>query len=113
MASPVGRTGVTGDPLAPVEDLDGFVSDTDIDEFTDQAVRGGIPMAIDLDVVVGGDAATLPARKDILLPENAPTEFQPHSGRHLSSVASPASRARAYSASHFPNSDPSSDAASA
>ena len=53
------------DPLSLVEDLDGLVGDTDIDEFTDQAVRGGIPMAIDLDVVVGGDAATLPARKDV------------------------------------------------
>jgi hypothetical protein len=62
---PVGRTGVAGDPLAPVEDLDGLVSDADIDEFTDQAVRGGIPMAIDLDMVVGRDAATLPARKDV------------------------------------------------
>jgi hypothetical protein len=46
-----------------VEDLDGLVGDTDIDEFTDQAVGGGIPMAIDLDVVVRGDAATLTARK--------------------------------------------------
>src|ERR1700719_3330121 len=65
VAAPVGRTGVAGDPLAPVEDLDGLVSDADIDEFTDQAVRGGIRMALDLDVVVGRDAATLPARKDV------------------------------------------------
>jgi hypothetical protein len=43
VAAPVGRTGVAGDPLAPVEDLDGLVSDADIDQFTDQAVRGGIP----------------------------------------------------------------------
>ena len=39
VAAPVGRTGVAGDPLAPVEDLDGLVSDADIDEFTDQASR--------------------------------------------------------------------------
>ena len=65
VAAPVGRTGVAGDPLTLVEDLDGLVSDADIDEFTDQAVRGGIPMAVDLDVIIGGDAATLPARKDV------------------------------------------------
>src|SRR6478609_9273686 len=65
MAAPIGRTGMAGDPLPFVEDLHGLVSDADIDEFTDQAVRGGIPMAVDLDVVVGRDAATLPACKDI------------------------------------------------
>src|SRR6476661_2453990 len=65
VATPVGGTGVAGNPLSLVEDLDGLVSDAYIDEFTDQAVRGGIPMAVDLDVIVGGDAATLPARKDV------------------------------------------------
>ena len=54
MAAPVGRTGVARDPLPLVKDLDDLVGDADIDEFTDQAVRGGIPMAIDLDVIVGG-----------------------------------------------------------
>src|SRR6202140_5258229 len=63
VAAPVGRTGVAGDPLAPVEDLDGLVSEADIDKFTDQAVRGGVPMAVDLDVIIWGDTATLPARK--------------------------------------------------
>src|ERR1700687_2444959 len=63
VATPIGRTGVAGDPLALVEDLDRLVGDADIDEFTDQAVRGGIPMGVDLDVIVGGEAATLPARK--------------------------------------------------
>ena len=53
------------DPLAVVEDLDGLVGDADIDEFADQAVRRGIPMTIDLDMIVGRDAATLPAGKDI------------------------------------------------
>src|SRR6202050_4121073 len=65
VASPVGRTGVARNPLSLVEDLDRLVGDADIDEFTDQAVRGGIPMAVDLDVIVGRDAATLPARKDV------------------------------------------------
>ena len=65
VATPVGRKGVAGDPLSLVEDLDGLVGDADIDEFTDQAVRGGIPMAVDLDVLIGSDAATLPARKDV------------------------------------------------
>ena len=41
------------------------VGDADIDEFADQAVRRGIPMTIDLDMIVGRDAATLPAGKDI------------------------------------------------
>ena len=31
-----------------VEDLDGPVGDADIDEFTGQAVGGGIPVAVDL-----------------------------------------------------------------
>src|SRR5258708_36844105 len=65
VAAAVGRTGVARDPLAFLEDLDGLVSDADIDEFTDQPIRGGIPMAVDLDGIVWRDAATLPARKDI------------------------------------------------
>jgi len=56
---------VAGDPLAFMEDLDGLVGNAHVDQFADQAVRSGIPMAIDLDVVVRGDAATLPARKDV------------------------------------------------
>src|SRR4051794_13572468 len=46
VAAPAGRTGVARDSLALVEDLDGLVSDAHIDEFTDEAVRGGIPMAV-------------------------------------------------------------------
>src|SRR5260370_38396340 len=65
VATPVGRTGMARDPLTLVEDLDGLVGDAHIDEFTDQPIRGGIPMAVDLDVVVGGNAEALPARKDI------------------------------------------------
>src|SRR5258708_4762890 len=63
VAAAVGRTGVARDPLAFMEDLDGLVSDADIDEFTDQPIRGGIPMAVDLDVIVGPDAATLSTRQ--------------------------------------------------
>ena len=102
VAAPVGRTGVAGDPLTLVEDLDGLVSDADIDEFTYQAVRGGIPMAVDLDVIIGGDAATLPARKDVGLVgqlsqlgrsisanSSARLEPKPRIWRALSSTTSP------------------------
>jgi hypothetical protein len=65
MATPIGCTGVARDPLTFVKDLDNLVGGADIDEFTDQGVRGGIPMAIDLDVIVGGDTATLPARIEL------------------------------------------------
>jgi len=67
MAAPVGCTGMARDPLTLVEDLDRLVGDAHIDEFTDEPIRGGIPMAVDLDVIVGRDAATLPARKDVWL----------------------------------------------
>ena len=67
VAAPVGRTGMARDPLTFVENLDRLVSDAHIDEFTDEAIRGGIPMAVDLDVIVGRNAATLPARKDVWL----------------------------------------------
>lgn len=36
-------------------------------EFTDKSIGGGIQMAVDLDVIVGRDAAPLPARKDVWL----------------------------------------------
>jgi len=53
--------------LTLVEYLDGSVSDAHIDQFTDEAIRGGIPMPVDLDMIVGRNAASLPARKDIWL----------------------------------------------
>src|SRR5260370_16170145 len=65
VAAAVGCAGMARDSLAFVEYLDRLVGNAYVDEFTDQGVRGGIPMAVDLDVVVGRDAATLPARKDI------------------------------------------------
>lgn len=67
MAAPVGRTGVAGDPLTLVEDLDGVVGDAHIDELADEAIGRGIPVPVDLDMIVGRDAATLPARKDVWL----------------------------------------------
>src|ERR1700719_2084956 len=67
VAAPIGRTGMARDPLTLVEDLDRLVSDANIDEFTEHPIRSGIPMAVDLDVIVRRDAATLPARKDVWL----------------------------------------------
>lgn len=55
VAPPIGRTGATGDSLAVVEDLDRSVVDARIDEFTDEAIRGGIPVSVDLDMIVGGE----------------------------------------------------------
>jgi hypothetical protein len=72
VAAPVGRTGMARDPLALVENLDRFVSDAHIDEFTDKSIGGGIPMAVDLDVIVGRNAAPLPARKDVWLVRQFP-----------------------------------------
>lgn len=62
MAAQVGRAGVAGDPLTLVEDLDGVVGDAHIDEFADEAVGRGIPVPVDLDMIVGRDAAPLPAQ---------------------------------------------------
>jgi hypothetical protein len=54
---------VARDPPSFAEYLDRLAGNAYVDEFADQAVRGGIPMAIDLDVIIGCDAATLPARQ--------------------------------------------------
>lgn len=67
VAPPIGRTGVAGDPNAVVEDLDRSVVDACIDEFTDEAIRGGIPVSVDLDMIVRGNTAALPARKMVRL----------------------------------------------
>jgi hypothetical protein len=40
MATPIGCTGVARDPLTFVKDLDNLVGGADIDEFTDQGIRG-------------------------------------------------------------------------
>ncbi len=65
VAAQVGRTGVAGGHLTLVEDLDHRVGDAHIDEFADEAVGRGIPVPVDLDMIVRRDAATLPARKDV------------------------------------------------
>ena len=48
-------TGVARDPLALVENLDRLVRDAHIDEFTDKSIAGGIPMAVDLYMIIGCD----------------------------------------------------------
>ena len=65
MVAPARTPGMAGNPFALMEDLDGPVSDADIDEFADQAVGHGIPIAIDLDMIVGRHPATLPHREDV------------------------------------------------
>ena len=55
-----GRLGVAGDALALVESLDGPVGDAHVDQLADQPVGNRVPAAVDLDVVVGRDAAALP-----------------------------------------------------
>ena len=51
VAAPVGRQGMARDPLTLVENLDHcLVSDAHIDEFTDEAIKGGIRMAVDQDM---------------------------------------------------------------
>jgi hypothetical protein len=44
---------MTGDALAFEEYLDRFVGDAHVDQFADQPERRGIPMAVDLDMVIG------------------------------------------------------------
>jgi hypothetical protein len=56
---------MAGDALSFVENLDRFVGDADIDEFLDEAEGRRIPVAVDLDVVVGRDAAALPDREGV------------------------------------------------
>ena len=60
MAAAVRRPRMAGDALSLVENLDRLVGDADVDEFADQPERRGIPVAVDFDMVVGGDAAALP-----------------------------------------------------
>ena len=60
VAAPVRRPRMAGDALSFVEDLDGLVGDADVDEFLDQPERRGVPVAVDLDMVVGRNPAALP-----------------------------------------------------
>ena len=50
---------VAGNPLPFMEYLDDGAADADIHLFPDQAEGHGIPGAVDLDVVIGGDAGPL------------------------------------------------------
>src|SRR5271170_3610511 len=78
MAAPVRRAQMAGDPLSLVENLDRLVGDPRINQFFDEAEGRRIPMAVDLDVVVGGDAAALPDRESVGLSGVAPV-----SARHV------------------------------
>ncbi|MET4803919.1 hypothetical protein ABIA96_006523 [Bradyrhizobium sp. LB11.1] len=48
---------------AVVEDLDHPVVDGRIYELTDEPIRRGIPVSVDLDMIVGADPASIPARE--------------------------------------------------
>ncbi|BAR63668.1 transposase (plasmid) [Bradyrhizobium diazoefficiens] len=67
MSASVGRAGMAGDPLALVEDLDRPIVDTGIDQLANQTIRRGVPMAVDLDMIIGSEAAALPACEGIRL----------------------------------------------
>ncbi len=67
MAAPVRRAQMAGDALSLVENLDRLVGDARINQFLDEAEGRRIPVAVDLDVVVGGDATALPDRESVRL----------------------------------------------
>ena len=67
VAAPVGRARMAGDALPLVEGLDRLVGEADVDELADQPERRGIPVAVDFNVVVGGDAAALPDGEGVRL----------------------------------------------
>ena len=54
-----GAAWVAGNPLPFMEYLNDGTADADIHLFPDQAEGHGIPGAVDLDMVIGGDACTL------------------------------------------------------
>ncbi len=59
MAAPPGTAWVAGNPLPFMEYLNDGAADADIHLFPDQAEWHGIPGAVDLDMVIGGDACPL------------------------------------------------------
>lgn len=70
MAAPVRGAQMIGDALAFEEYLGRFVGDAHVDRFADQSERRGIPMAVDLDMVIGGNATALPNGEGVrLLPQ--------------------------------------------
>ena len=54
-----GTAWVAGNPLPFMENLDDRPANANIHLFPDQAEGHGIPRAVDLDVVIGGDAGPL------------------------------------------------------
>jgi hypothetical protein len=66
MAAPVRRAGMAGDALPLVENLDRLIGDARIDQLPEAEGRR-MPVAVELDVVAGGDAAALPDRESIRL----------------------------------------------
>lgn len=67
VAAPVRCPGMAGDPLALVEDLDRRAGEPHVDELSDQAEGHGIPVAVDLDMIIRRHPAVLPAGEDIRL----------------------------------------------
>ncbi|MDA9464739.1 hypothetical protein XH87_08975 [Bradyrhizobium sp. CCBAU 53415] len=56
---------MAGDALALVKEFDRPIVDAGIDQLADQTVRRGVPVAVDLDMIVGSDPAALPACEGI------------------------------------------------
>ena len=56
---------MAGDAAAAVEALDGTGGQPDVELATDQRVRDGVVVAVDLDVVVDVDADGLPLGEDV------------------------------------------------
>jgi hypothetical protein len=65
VSPPPGRLGVGGDPLALVEGFDRAVGDAHVDGLSDQAIGNRVEAALDLDMVVGRDAAALPGGEGV------------------------------------------------
>jgi hypothetical protein len=59
------------DPLAPMEDLDRAGRCSEIDLLPDDAVRHRIEEAVELDVIIGGDAHQPPVGEFVVVARNA------------------------------------------
>src|SRR6185295_12705968 len=62
---------VNGDTLATMEDLDRPACRANVDLLADEAVRHGIEEALELDMVVGGDAGQTPFGELVVLHRQA------------------------------------------
>ena len=65
VAPPTGAPGVAGDAFSLVEGLDRAVGQAHVDQFSDQPEGDGVEAPLDLDVVVGSDAAALPGGEGV------------------------------------------------